>query len=663
MNPITAQTIIHLVGFMTGLMLFLILLSLVMRTQAGNQVATQVTNGVDRAENRGGSWLTWSAVEAAPPQSLILIAALIGIIWNFGALIIYGARDLGLGTVPAVFEAAIFSSLGYLPAVVVHSALSSESGLVLRRGARVMIGIAYGLSLVATILHLRAALIGHEPHSVKALETLTIGFGILTIGLLVYPRRSSLWKRMIWLVALSFYAVSALHLSRHIGGEDPWFVELIGHHSSLPLVWAMLYRDYRFALADIFLKRALAVILLLGLVLGLSFLLVGPFVGIRELQNFIPLPAGMALLGIWFATTLAFPRLRRSIDWLVDAVILQREDYQILKEDLARLLESSEEIPEILDLVCRRLRQAFTASEVDWEIDDGQAAGRPLVVKEGRRTTIFLPTQERPHYRLIIAELSGGRQFLSDDMALLESVALILVRRLDAVRMIEERYARSLREQEMSKLATEAELRALRAQLNPHFLFNALTTIGYLIQSEPERAVETLMKLTGVLRAVLRAPAGEMVTLGDEIELIESYLAVERARFEERLRVAIDVPPALLKVRLPALLLQPLVENAIKHGISPSLRGGELWIRARTEVAATPGSESLRIEIRDTGVGIDRLPVPGGGETAGGLGLVNVRRRLSGIYGERARLDFASQLGVGTTVTLWLPLASEVAPV
>jgi LytS/YehU family sensor histidine kinase len=214
----------------------------------------------------------------------------------------------------------------------------------------------------------------------------------------------------------------------------------------------------------------------------------------------------------------------------------------------------------------------------------------------------------------------------------------------------------------MSKLATEAELRALRAQLNPHFLFNALTTIGYLIQSEPERAVETLMKLTGVLRAVLRAPAGEMVTLGDEIELIESYLAVERARFEERLRVAIDVPPALLKVRLPALLLQPLVENAIKHGISPSLRGGELWIRARTEGGPTPGSESLRIEIRDTGVGVDQLPVPGGAETAGGLGLVNVRRRLSGIYGERARLDFASQLGGGTTVTLWLPMASEVAP-
>ena len=641
MSPLTAQTIVHLIGFMTGLMLFLILLSLVMKNQV--------------------SWWSWSSAEAAPPQSLILIAAVIGVVWNFGALIVYGARDLGLGSVPRFFEAAIFSSLGYLPAVVVHFALSSESGLMLRRGARLMIGIAYGLSMVATLLHLRAALIGDEPHSVKGLEILTIGFGVLTIGLLVYPRRSSLWKRMIWLVALSFYAVSALHLSRHIGGEDPWFVELIGHHSSLPLVWAMLYRDYRFALADIFLKRVLAVILLLGLVFGLSLLLVVPFVGMRELQNFIPFPAGLALLAIWFTTTLAFPRLRRSMDWLVDAVILQREDYQILKDDLARLLESSEEVPEILNQVCQRLQQSFTASEVEWEIDEDLVAGRSLVVKEGRRTTIFLPTQERPHYRLIIGELSGGRQFLSDDLALLESVALNLVRRLDAVRMIEERYARSLREQEMSKLATEAELRALRAQLNPHFLFNALTTIGYLIQSEPERAVETLLKLTGVLRAVLRAPTAELVTLGDEIELIESYLAVERARFEERLQVDIDVPPNLLKLRLPALLLQPLVENAIKHGISPSLRGGELRIVARID--ATPGDERLCLEVRDTGVGVDHNPESASEESAGGLGLCNVRRRMKGIYGERARLDFSSRPGEGTAVTLWLPLDSEVSSI
>jgi LytS/YehU family sensor histidine kinase len=266
-----------------------------------------------------------------------------------------------------------------------------------------------------------------------------------------------------------------------------------------------------------------------------------------------------------------------------------------------------------------------------------------------------------------IAELSGGRRFLSDDLALLESVALILVRRLDAVRVVKERYARSLREQEMSKLATEAELRALRAQLNPHFLFNALTTIGYLIRTEPERAVETLLKLTGVLRAVLRAPDGGMVRLGEEIDLIESYLAVERARFEERLRVRIDVPPALLRLRIPALLLQPLVENAIKHGITPSLRGGELQIVARLEADngrwTENGADWLRLEVNDTGVGVDPKPGSAGTETSGGVGLENVRRRLRGIYGDQAALSFSSRVGVGTSVTIRMPMPREVVTV
>lgn len=639
MNILAPQPIIHLLGFLTGLMLFLILLTLVVRNRRG-----------------------WPAGESEAPQPLILVAALVGLVWNFGALIIYVTRDLGLGTVPLVFEAAVFSSLGYLPAVVVHSVLSSESGLTLGRGARAMIVAAYSLSVVATGLHFQEALQGGEPPSVRALETLTIGFGVLTIGLVVYPRRPSLWKRMIWLVALSFYAVSALHLSRHIGSEDPWFVELIGHHSSLPLVWAMLYRDYRFALADIFLKRALAVMALLLIVPGLSFLLVGPEIGPGDgiadrfftARSSGSLPAGIALVSIWFATTLAFPRIRRGVDWLVDAVILRREDYQQLKDDLGQLIESGEEVEEVLDAVCERLRRSFTAGEVVWEVAENGRPPGSLVVMEGRRTTIFLPTQEAPQYRVQISELSGGRQFLSDDLALLESVALILVRRLDALRVVRERYARSLREQEISKLATEAELRALRAQLNPHFLFNALTTIGYLIRAEPERAVETLLRLTGVLRAVLRAPAGEMVTLGEEIELIESYLAVEKARFEERLQVRIDVPSALLRMRMPALLLQPLVENAIKHGISPSLRGGELRIVARVESEGR--SEWLTVEVNDTGVGVNLPPRSPGEELKGGVGLENVRRRLSGIYGDQASFAFSSRADFGTNVAIRIPV-------
>ncbi len=179
---------------------------------------------------------------------------------------------------------------------------------------------------------------------------------------------------------------------------------------------------------------------------------------------------------------------------------------------------------------------------------------------------------EPPRYVLEVAELTGGRRLLSDDHAVLEAIASLLGRRIDAIRLTHERYERELREQEIGKLATEAELRALRAQINPHFLFNALTTIGYLIQTAPARALETLMRLTALLRGVLRSE-GEFTTLGRELELIESYLDIERARFEQRLRVRIDVPPTLRDLRVPPLLLQPIVENAVKHGIAPDCDG------------------------------------------------------------------------------------------
>jgi two-component system LytT family sensor kinase len=301
--------------------------------------------------------------------------------------------------------------------------------------------------------------------------------------------------------------------------------------------------------------------------------------------------------------------------------------------------------------------------------------------------TVLVPTHERPRYSLVIGELSEGRRLLSDDTALLESVALMLARRIDAVRVTHERCERNLRENEISKLATEAELRALRAQLNPHFLFNALTTIGYLIQTAPERALETLLRLTGLLRAVLRAPTGEFVTIGEEMDLIESYLAIERARFEERLRVTIDVPVELHKLRIPPLVVQPLVENAIKHGIAPRKDGGDLIVTARIEgpddgwgtgereilpeVPPAAGTDShsssphrplarsglLCISIRDTGLGVSDVALAQGRKR--GVGLANVERRLECFYGNAASLKLSGVMAGGTLAEIRMPLNAE----
>jgi two-component system LytT family sensor kinase len=204
-----------------------------------------------------------------------------------------------------------------------------------------------------------------------------------------------------------------------------------------------------------------------------------------------------------------------------------------------------------------------------------------------------------------------------------------------------------LREREMRSLATEAELRALRAQVNPHFLFNALTTIGYLIQSAPPRAFDTLMRLTTLLRSVLRSE-GEFTTLGRERELIDCYLQIERERFEERLSTVIDIPVELEDVPIPSLIVQPLVENAIKHGIAQSREGGSLTVTARI-VGSIPGCD-LHVTVRNTGA-----PFTGRESRDGGVGLPSVERRLHCYYGDAASLTLRHDADGSTVAELRLP--------
>jgi sensor histidine kinase YesM len=277
----------------------------------------------------------------------------------------------------------------------------------------------------------------------------------------------------------------------------------------------------------------------------------------------------------------------------------------------------------------------------------------------GASALVFIPTTEPPFYALVVRALAGGRRLLSDDIAMLDSIVMLVARRIDALRVTHERCEQSLREQEISKLATEAQLRALRAQVNPHFLFNALTTIGYLIQTAPDRATETLMKLTNLLRGVLRT-TNDFFTLGQELDLIASYLDIERARFEERLRVRVDVPEPLLAIRLPSLMVQPLVENAIKHGIAPARFGGEVSISARLEPALKgyelTDNDVLCVMVADTGVGASEMEIARGRKR--GVGLRNVEERLHCYSGDAASLRITSTPGSGTVVYLRIPVSS-----
>jgi two-component system LytT family sensor kinase len=258
-----------------------------------------------------------------------------------------------------------------------------------------------------------------------------------------------------------------------------------------------------------------------------------------------------------------------------------------------------------------------------------------------------LQTVEAPHRAVAIASIPAGRRLLSDDLRWLEAAAGLAARRIDALRVSQERFDRNVREQEMHRLATEAELRALRAQLNPHFLFNALTTIGYLIDAAPSRALETLLRLTSVLRSVLRRSAVEFSTLADEVQFVEAYLQIERARFEDRLRVNVDIPAETQDLLVPTLLLQPLVENAIKHGIAPQKRGGDVRVIARIDAG------SLLLTVEDSGLGFEADRT----SSRVGLGLHSVTERLRVHYGLTASITIQSKPGAGTIVRLVLPAA------
>ncbi len=654
MTTSAAAALLNLLGYITGLSLYAMLLAMVLR---GPQAAS--THSADKADR------------------LPLITAVLGLAWNLGALVDFGIHSFDLWRSSSLLAATAFTALGFLPAVVVHSVL--RTGAEWRRPIAVgMVITAYGLSAAASVLHFHLAFTSQIAPSHWALHILTFGFAALIVALLVVTKGQPGRGRAGWVVALAVFAVSALHLSHHEGKEYSWWIELAGHHASLPLVVVILYQDYRFALADIFLKRALSLVLLMALSFGLYLNLAVPLL---DRRNSDPVAIGL-LLGLWVVTALAYPWLRRAVVWFVDAVVLRRTDYEALRAEIAQSIAVRETPEQVLDEVCAHLTGALTARGVNWSVAEVDSEGRDDKTPSGpllpqllslanqartsrrlrepftRTTAILVPTAEQPRYRLVIGELAGGRRLLSDDMAFLEAVAVMVARRIDAVRVIHERCMRDLHEQEVLKLATEAELRALRAQVNPHFLFNALTTIGYLIQTAPDRAFETLMRLTALLRGVLRRSEGEFATLGEEIELIEAYLNIERARFEDRLRVTIDAPDSLRNLRIPALLVQPLVENAIKHGISPSRAGGEVVITARLargHSATAAADDTLQISVRDTGLGASEQALIAG--RIRGVGLSNVERRLKTHYGDQASFSVRSAPGAGTTVEMSLPVS------
>jgi len=214
-------------------------------------------------------------------------------------------------------------------------------------------------------------------------------------------------------------------------------------------------------------------------------------------------------------------------------------------------------------------------------------------------------------------------------------------------------------------LVTEARLDALQAQINPHFFFNVLNTIIATSRSNPNRARRLLIHLSEFFRKALKSKAS-LISLKEEMEFVNNYLVLEKARFGRKLKIRTEIPRALMDAEVPRLSIQPLVENAVKHGIVPKLTNGTVLIRVY-KIESPTGVLELLVEVIDDGVGIepDKLkdiftPAAGSGN---GVGLANVQARLRGLYGPEYGLTVQSTPGVGTTVSMRLPYSRVKEPI
>lgn len=247
---------------------------------------------------------------------------------------------------------------------------------------------------------------------------------------------------------------------------------------------------------------------------------------------------------------------------------------------------------------------------------------------------------------LEVTRRDESRRFYSEDLALVRSVSRVLGLEFDRVALERERQSEAAR--------------ALRAQVNPHFLFNALNAIGGWLQADPRQAKAIVGQLAGVFRYTLRGTTSEWVTLGAELDAVAGYLAVERARFGSRLSTHVDGDTDVRAAAVPPLVLLTLVENAIKHGVAASLGDVRVTVQARRE------GPDLVVDVVDTGDALDDDWATAAASDAGGFGLASVRERLRLVFGDRAALEGCRDAaGHETRFTIrmpWVPMAGEGHP-
>jgi signal transduction histidine kinase len=419
---------------------------------------------------------------------------------------------------------------------------------------------------------------------------------------------------------------------------------------ALAFVFIVTYYTERLTFFDVLVKRAAFVFSSL-LLLTLYFQFVTPFLWAMHLRGWIT-PLVWAL-SVWPIVLLA-PWGQRKLSRWVDRLWLGRrfspaEATRYFLADLQGAISAVE----LRKLAEQHLSAIFQA---DVEVL-GDGSSQSVGPGAGAAITAPIRLHGEPTGAIRVRPRTDSPQFLSEDIDLLNSLAEAFSFLLENLRLREERLSQEKREQELVLNASRSELKALRAQVNPHFLFNALNAIAGLIPLDPDRAERTIEQLGEIFRYTLSGSEREWARLDDELEAVRAYLDVEQARFRDSLRVRLEFASDIRNARIPAMIVQTLVENATRHGV------GAISTQGVIEVTAAAAGDMLRIEVRDNGPGFHPAALRALESRGGGYGLRNVRERLRGHFGNAAMLRIERDEARGMTVaSVEMPLAALMQP-
>ena len=557
------------------------------------------------------------------PQLPTLLAAGLALLWNLGSL---AGLELTRrnGELSDWLVAVNFSALTLLPAILLAVVLKGRYAMLRRLG--------YGIGACAVGLHFAELRFPSEPLHEAALLLVAAGFGALLIALFILSARNE--PRAISLtdaICLLLFTSSFLHFG-YGHSRTAWTSEVAWHHAGIPLALIVLLRDYRLLFLETFV-RFLANASLAAL-FAAAFYWAAETGGLLSQARGNPFAAALLLIAVCCALVL-FAYLRSLVQKALTKHVFRRGNLNLCSK---RILQAASDAPnesELLERCAGYIRDFVEADRFELL----KAPPEPAAAEaENPWNCAELPLRfSRGDGLLLVLGLRrGSRRYLAEDIDSLKFLAGLLVEQVERHRA-----------NELERLAREAELRALQAQVNPHFLFNALNTLYGTIGRESPEARRLVLNLAELFRYCLQRNR-TLIPLGEELEIVQAYLEIESLRLGERLAFEITASQRARRITIPVLSVQPLVENAIRHGIS------RVSARGMIEVRAEETGDTLEISVRDNGPGFE----PSASTEGLGMGLDNVRQRLHLRYGAASALNIDSDRQ-GSVVTLSIPLAAS----